>query len=137
VEVPCLLLSPEETEKDLRTLHRAVVIPVAMQRRALVMGVLLGGLTGGLAGVVALLLNTVGPFGDPLWMVLALVAAGMPVGALAGLWWSRSVALPETLEPIRDALHHGHWSIVALPADPEQSGWIARALTDMPEHCRE
>lgn len=137
VEVPCLLLSPEETEKDLRTLHRAVVIPVAMQRRALVMGVLLGGLTGALGGVVALLFNAVGPFDDPLSMVLALVAAGMAVGALAGLWWNRSVALPESLEPVREALHHGHWSIVALPADPEQSGRIARALAGTPEHRSE
>jgi len=134
VEIPCLLLSPDETGKDLRTLHRAVDIPVAMQRRALLMGVLLGGLTGALAGVVALILNTVGPFGDPLWMVLALIAAGVPIGALAGLWWNRSVALPGSLEPIREALYHGHWSIVALPADPEQSRRIARALAETPGH---
>jgi hypothetical protein len=131
-EIPCLLLSPEETGKDLRTLHRVVVIPSAMQRRALLMGVLLGGLAGALAGVVALLLNIVGPLEDPLWMVLALVAGGVPLGALGGLWWNRNVALPGSLEPVREALHHGHWSIVALPADPEQSRRIARALEDTP-----
>jgi hypothetical protein len=70
-------------------------------------------------------------------MVLALVAAGMPVGALAGLWWSRSVALPESLKPIREALRHGHWSIVALPADPEQSGRVVRALAETPGHRSE
>jgi hypothetical protein len=122
------LLRPSDGSRELKALGDAVPAGDGLRRvlpASLVAGAVIGALVEG-ALVLLGLSWARGYVAETLILLLlgAFTAAGITV------LWSR-LALPPVLDPLRQALRHGHSVVVVVPHDPEQSRRARRIISDV------